>query len=184
MKKLFLILALTATCFAQVSPPTGTSRTAGRFVAYNYGQWNLAIYSFPSGTGSKTFTLSNATVQLGDGRSVMPFNTNAQVKVGTETVTLTAIGSGCRQGTIPAGSCSLTATFSNAHTNADRVSSATFGLQEALNDAGASGGGAVTMDTAWAGLGGTTDIMNAATLPSNTAVEDMRTGPAVAALAQ
>ena len=176
MKKFLAFLILAAPLIAQVSPPTGTSRTAGRFVAYNYGQWNLAIYSFPNGTGSKTFTLSNATVQLGDGRSIMPFNTNAQVVVGTETVTLTSIGSGCRQGTIPAGSCSLTATFSNPHTNADRVSSATFGLQEALNDAGASGGGAVTVDTAWTGLGGTAGIVNAATLPSNTKVEDMRTG--------
>ena len=176
MKKFLAILLLASPLMAQVSPPSGTSRTAGRFIAYNYGVWSLPIYSFPSGTGSKTFTLSNSTVQLGDSRTIMPFNTNAQVYVGTELVTLSAVGAGCIKGSTAPGSCSLTATFSNPHTNADRVSSATFGLQEALNDAGASGGGAVTVDTAWAGLGGTTDIVNAATLPSNTKVEDMRTG--------
>ena len=176
MKKFLAFLILAAPLLAQVSPPTGTSRTAGRFIAYNYGQWSMPIYQFPAGTGSKTFTLSNSTVQLGDGRVVMPFNTNAQVTVGTETVTLTAVGSGCIIGSTAIGGCSLTATFSNPHTNADRVSSATFGLQEALNDAGNSGGGAVTIDSAWAGLGGTTGIKNAATLPSNTAIEDVRTG--------
>lgn len=176
MKKFLAFLILAAPLLAQISPPTGTSRTAGRFVAYNYGQWSMPIYQFPAGTGSKTFTLSNSTVQLGDGRVVMPFNTNAQVTVGTETVTLTAVGSGCIIGSTAIGGCSLTATFSNPHTNADRVSSATFGLQEALNDAGNSGGGAVTIDSAWAGLGGTTGIKNAATLPSNTAIEDVRTG--------
>ena len=106
----------------------------------------------------------------------MPFATNAPLKVGNETVTVSAVGANCVLSWGAPGYCVLTATFSNKHTTADAVSSGTFGLQEALNDAGASGGGAVTVDSTWASAGGTSGMISAATLPSNTAVEDVRTG--------
>jgi hypothetical protein len=175
MRSILVIALFGGTLFAQVSPPSNQSRVAGRFVAYNYGQWYVNITSAPASTGSQTFAVSSSTVFLSDGRQFMPFSTNAPIKVGTETVTPSAVGTGCRIGAVP-GACILTATFSNAHTTSDTVAPATFGLQEALNDAGSSGGGAVTIDSAWAGLGGTTDIKNAATLPSNTGIEDARTG--------
>ena len=58
MKTRILLLFLFAvSALAQVSPPSIQSRVAGRFVAYNYGQWSLPIYSIPSGTGCRTFTL-------------------------------------------------------------------------------------------------------------------------------
>lgn len=171
---LFILFVLPA--ISQVSPPSPQSRVAGRFVASNYGQWSLPIYSFPAGTGSLTFTLSSSTVRLPDGRLTMPFNTNAPIRVGSETVTPSAVGAGCILNSTVIGGCSITATFSNAHSTSDQVLSATFGLQEALNDAGKSGGGAVTIDSAWTNAGGTTGIKNAATLPSNTGIEDVRTG--------
>lgn len=176
MKKVLISLLFFASAYAQVSPPSTQSRVAGRFVAYNYGQWSLPIYSFPSGTGSRTFTLNSATVTMADQRRFMPFNTNAPIKVGTEIVTPTTIGSGCILGASGPGICSVTATFTQQHSNADQVQSATFGLQEALNDAGASGGGAIVIDSAWVNLGGTTAIKNAAILPSNTGIEDVRAG--------
>ena len=176
MKRILAVLLLAAPLAAQVSPPNNSSRVAGRFVAYNYGGWSLPLYQFPSGTGAKTFTLSNSTVNLGDGRLIMPFNTNAQIYVGTELVTVSAVGAGCLINSTIIGGCSITATFSKTHQNGEPVTSGTFGLQEALNDAGASGGGAVTIDSAWAKLGGTTGIVSGATLPSNTAIEDVRTG--------
>jgi len=167
-----LVWLLFATSLAAQSPEGPGSYTAGRFVAYNYGQWSLQIYSFPSGTGSKTFTVVTPTVQLPDGRKIMPFNTNAPIFVGTEQVTPSAI-SGCTISNPQIGVCSITATFSNAHTTADVVRSATYGLQEALNDAGILGG-IVTIDGSWALLGGTTQIKSAATIPSSTAIEDVR----------
>ena len=182
MKHMARILALIvfALGFAVVlegqSSPSTQSRVAGRFVAWNYGQWQLPIYQAPAGTGSQTFTLSNATARLTDGRVIMPFNTNAQIYVGTELVTISAVGSGCLINSTVIGGCVLTATFSKTHVTGEPTSSGTFGLQEALNDAGSASGGAVTIDSAWAGLGGTTAIKNAATLPSNTGVEDVRTG--------
>ena len=108
----------------------------------------------------------------------MPFSTNAPIYVGSELVTPSTIGSGCIASSLPPGSCVLTATFSQAHGRGEIVRSGTYGLQEALNDAGASGGGAVTTDSAWSSIGGISAMISAATKPANTAVEDVRTGAA------
>jgi len=153
----------------QASP---ASRTAGRFVAANYGKWSLNVFSFPAGTGTLQFAVTSPLATLTDGRQLAPFNTNAPIYVGSEKVTPTAVV----QSSANPGGYLITASFSNAHGAGETVSSATFGLQEALNDANASGGGAVVIDSAWAALGGTTTIKNAATVPSGTGVEDVRTG--------
>ena len=150
---------------------TQNSRAAGRFVASQYGVWSIPVYQFPVGTGSKTFSLTTATATLPDGHEIMPFNTNAAILVGSETVTVTTVGSGCVKGPVPIGAATLTATFSNSHSNSDTVSSATFGLQEALNDASYHGGGTVVVDSSWIGLGGTQAMLSAATVPASVTVE-------------
>lgn len=179
MRKIIVALLslLPVFCQAQqVSQPSNQSRVAGRFVAWNYGQWSDAISQAPGGTGSQIFSVQAAYITLPDGRKFVPFNTNSAIFVGSEQVTLTAVGTGCVVNNNQPGACFLTATFSQQHTTADLVRPATYGLQEALNDAGASGGGAVVLDSAWTALGGTTAIKNAATLPTNTGIEDARTG--------
>ena len=174
------LFMLAGMVYAQVSPPSNQSRTGGRFVAYNYGQWSLEVATFPAGTGTQQFSVVASGVTLADGRAFMPFSTNAQIVVGSETVTLSAVGPSCVVSNT-SGGCQLTAFFSQSHARGERIKSATFGLQEALNDAGASGGGAVVVESAWAKAGGTTAMVSAATLPANTAIEDARTGnPAVA----
>lgn len=179
MKKLFVVLALilpmAAVAQAPPFPESPLSYTAGRFVAANYSKWSLQINSFPAGTGSQTFTLVNPTVRLLDGRGIMPFNTNAPILVGSENVTPTAVV-GCTFNNPAVGACQITATFSQQHSTSDSVRSATAGLQEALNDASLTGGGAVVIDATWTNAGGTTAIKNAATLPTNTGIEDARTG--------
>jgi hypothetical protein len=178
MKRYLILAFLTASAFAQVaSPPAQYSRTGGRFIAWNYGQWRIPIYQIAAGTGSQTFSVTYSQVKLPDGRAFMPFSTNAPIYVGKEVVTPTVIGSGCLNGVVSPGTCKITATFSQSHSNAEPVASATFGLQEALNDGGASGGGTITVDSAWTALGGTSGIVNAAILPANTGIEDERTGP-------
>lgn len=172
MKRFLIFLAFVPLAFGQ-SKQAPQSYVAGRFVAFNYSQWSIAPYSMPSGTGAKTFVVSTATVRLPDGRFIMPFNTNAPIFVGTEQVTPSAVTNCVLNGA--ANTCSITATFSSSHKVSDYISSATYGLQEALNDAG-NFGGAVTVDGSWAAAGGTTAIKNAATLPSNTGIEDVRTG--------
>src|ERR1035437_1654893 len=159
--------------------PSTQSRVGGSFVSYNFGLWSLPVNSMPSGTGSITFTVTNCTVNLGDDRLIMPFATNVPLRIGTETVTVSAVGAGCLLNSYMIGAGSITATVSNAHTVADVLSSGTFGLQEALNDAGNSGGGVVVVDSAWQNLGGTSAMIIAATLPSNTQIQDLRTGTAV-----
>ena len=182
--KRFALIALALTIplemAAQVSPPSIQSRTAGRFVAWNYGQWQVQPYKVPAGTGSQTFSVVASQVKLTDGRVIMPFATTAPIFIGKEQVTPTAVGAGCQNANVAIGACTVTATFTIAHTNADVISSATYGLQEALNDAGSSGGGAVTVDSAWAGLGGTAGMISGATLPTNTGIENASTGPASA----
>lgn len=157
---------------------TQNSRAAGRFVASQYGVWRIPVYLFSTGTGSKTFSLATATATLPDGHEIMPFNINAKVFVGSESVTLTAVGSSCVKGPVPVGAATLTATFSNSHSNSDTVSSATFGLQESLNDASFCGGGTVVVDSSWIGIGGTQAILNAATIPANVTVETDISGAA------
>ena len=176
MKKLAWFFLLAVPLVAQTSLPNPQSRVAGRFIAFNYGGWSIPLYTVPSGTGSKTFAPLYDTVQLPDGRRFMPFATNASLTVGNENVTVSVVGAGCVVNNTVPGGCVLTATFSNTHTNADKISSATFGLQEALNDASASGGGTVTVESAWASSGGTTAIISAATVATTCTVEDGRTG--------
>ena len=67
----------------------------------------------------------------------------------------------------------VTATWTNAHYAGDRVSSGTVGLQEAINFADSKGGGTVIVDADWTTQGGTTAILNAATLPANGTVQIM-----------
>jgi hypothetical protein len=82
MKRFLSLFLLAAPLLAQVSLPSNQSRVAGRFVAWNYGGWSLQLYKAPAGTGSQTFSVTTASVQLGDGRQIMPFATNAPLERG------------------------------------------------------------------------------------------------------
>ena len=172
----FIWLFMATSLMAQVSPPSNQSRVAGRFVAYSYSQWSVQLTNTTPGTGTKQFTVSSAGVKLSDGRVIMPFSTTAPIVVGSETITPSAIGNQCVVNNLQPNTCTITATFAQQHFQGERIYSATYGLQEALNDAGTSGGGTVVIDSAWTNLGGTNGMIAAATLPANTQVEDMRKG--------
>ena len=176
MKRLITFLLLTTAAFAQSVPypPANLSRVAGRFVAYNYGLWKIGIATGNTATGSQTIKVQIATVNLGDGRQIQPFSTNAPLLIGKEVVTPSAV-SGCVLGNTSVGACSITATFAQVHAGTgDLVSSGTAGLQEALNDT-INTGGVVTVDSAWAGNGGTSGMIAAAVIPGNGSIEDVRT---------
>lgn len=149
------------------------SYVAGRFVAANYGQWSLFPSSVPRNvTGAHTFTVESPLVNLPDGRAFLPFSTNAPIVFGGETITPSAVSYSDNN-----TRCTIKATFTVPHSLNDPISSATIGLQEALNDA-AGFGGAVTVDGFWSSLGGTTLMITDAVTPSGTGIEDVRTGPA------
>lgn len=150
MKKFLLaaLAALTISCVpagAQTQAPVLT-RSAGRFIASRYNWSSFQVKSTNAvSAGVATMILSTPYVTLQDGSVLYPFTVPEQLMIdqGTsvaEIVSLTS-ASGCSTNT-PNGGCAITATFANAHGPSANITSATYGLQEALNDAASSVAGA------------------------------------------
>jgi hypothetical protein len=176
MRKAFaMVLMLAAVSAFGQSSTTPGSRVAGQYLAYNYGFWSVPVVLGNSATGSQQITVKTAIVDLGDYHKIMPFAVGTPIKIGSETVTPTAL-TNCSL-TLPdtPGLCKITATFAQKHTWADSISSGTYGLQEALNDARANGGGIVLADVSWTQRGGTQAMVSAATVPAGSYVQDSRT---------
>lgn len=127
----------------------------------------LVVTTAPTAVGAGSLTLQFGYSLTDDGRTFSPLATTAPITVGSggnaETVTPSAVS-------VPTpgilDSTTVTATFANLHGRGDRVSSGTFGLQEAINYQASRGGGTVIVDNRWTAAGGTTAILNAATLPA------------------
>lgn len=177
-----------------LNPPSVQSFVGGSFVAKNYAYSGVTISpgtNIPAGSG--TITLNQGSVKLPDGRTIVPFSAGGlnilgqpgsfpaipiTVGAGTvkETVTPTAV-SGCYVGA-PQNSCKITATFANAHGQGEVVTSGSFGIQEAINDAAFWGGGSVVIDASENLNFGATNVNAAliAALPfPNVSIEDART---------
>ncbi len=152
---------------------------AGRYNVndYAYGCNNVGKTQMPgplsvgigtTAAGAATVTLNYSYVTLPDSTQFFPLATNAPITIGSgtnaETVTPSAVGNA----TINAGqlTCTVTATFANAHGLGDLITSGTFGLQEAINAASANGGGEVVITPAWYARGGTAAMIAAATIPT------------------
>jgi hypothetical protein len=71
---------------------------------------------------------------------------------------------------------SITASFSNTHGQSAVVLDGSFGAQTAANLANRYGGGTVTVDQAWAQMGGTNAILAAMVPFAAVAISDLRTG--------
>lgn len=165
------------------------SRFAGQYraVEFNYGgapttaPAPLVVVSAPGTTGVQTLTVQNGWITLSDGTVVSPLATTAPIIVGSagnqDSATPSAVSNNVQSNTYGPTS-TVTATLTHAHYSGDRISSGTYGLQEAINYANSVGGGTVIIDNAWVTAGGTTAILNAATLPSNGTVQimDLRGG--------
>lgn len=170
------VLLVTATALAQNTPKRS-------FSAVDYSKWQLVIYSSVS-SGAQTVQVSypGATLNTGsqtpctfsvvNGRSFSPLAVGVPITindVSSETVTPTAV-------TNTATGCSFTATLASAHGAGVLLGSGTFGLQEAIVDAFAMGGGTVVADPFWASAGGTDALLNAALVYSSVGIEDTRKG--------
>jgi hypothetical protein len=137
--------------------PSVLSRVGGNYFAPAYANWGAYILSGNSATGSQTITVCPAQAALPDGRVFNPFGnqngTFAPITVDpqgsvAETVTPTAVSViAAPAGASGAQQCAnVTATFSNTHGasySTSQVISGDGGIQEALNDAAANGGGQV-----------------------------------------
>lgn len=132
-------------------------------------------------TGSASITVITPITFTQGGVAVSPIQVGSSLVVGNasnaETVTVTAVGTPSLAGYAPGtGSVTVTATFANTHGPQELISSATFGLQEAINVASAVGGGNVAIYPSWYKLGGTVAMIQAATVPTFTINSLIQTG--------
>ena len=173
MKKLVLVL-FTISLFAQ-NPPTQVSGLYDA-TAFNYGfghTTGLSILSGTTQTGVGRITTNSGRIVLSDGTFVYsPVSTNTPIVVGNplnaETVTPSAVS-------CTATTCTITATFANVHGVGEPISSASFGLYEAINYVHGIGG-SVVVNGAWVSSGGTGGILSGAPTFSNVKTLDNRTG--------
>src|ERR1700761_5278292 len=124
---------------------------------------SIQILQGNSSTGAGTIIVSaNFTVTQGS-TVFSPFIVGQSIVVGLgsaqETVTLTSVSAPTLVGSNPSAySITLGGTFNQIHGFGDPVSSATYGLQEAINIANGNGGGLVTVTPTWFSSGGTSAI--------------------------
>ena len=121
-----------------------------------------------SGTGV-SLTISFARVETFDGIVFSPLNTNASINIGIGTTADLAVTPTAVSVSTPDiyNSGAITVTTSNGHGSGDPISSATYGLQEAINYLNGIGGGTVIVSAGWASAGGTAAMIAAAALPTN-----------------
>lgn len=153
------------------------------------GQFNATAYAYGCPGCPPPLVLSTAippglavpSVEFGfvtfdDGSQFYPLATNAPIRIGSASLTETVTPAAVSVVSQAYSGMNFAAMFSNAHGTGEQISSATFGLQEAINAAHAAGGGSVIVDSGWVALGGTTGIINAATVPGDVTILDYRTG--------
>jgi len=170
---------------ANVSYEMG-ERDAQQF-AYGYGAVPGASVALGNTTtGTQTVTVCPAYRALGDGRVIQIFSSTPPTPVGfdigfatAETVTPTSVSllaPGAVSGVGAEQACAqITGTFNQLHApsqNPYQVRSGSFGLQEAINDAGRSGG-SVAIGPYW---GGTNAILTAAVVLPGVPFIDKRYG--------
>ncbi len=189
-KKIFTILLSLAFVFLPVMPISADqttsviSRSAAGYYASQYN-WHGLVTNGNTGTGSQTVTLGPSLVQLNDGRAMQPFGAASNLLTpvtfdmgaNQETVTPTAVSSAScpttGQFSASAQCISFTGSFTFAHGTNTFITSGSVGLQEAIDDAFAGGGGQVVVDSSWPG----TNAMLVAAIPYQTVyIADFRAG--------
>lgn len=196
----FLLAALAAVTLFAVQAGAQTqqppfARVDGDYIASRYA-WDYGQVRTTNSVavGSGTIILNASSVTLKDGSTLNPFAITAPltIDVGTtvaETFIPTTV-SGCGSNA-PNATCAITTTFVSAHGPSAVITSGTFGLSEAMNDAAAFNGagltsqqgGMVVVDRSWGGT--TSQIAGTATTGSNVVpfpnvtIADKRNGPVV-----
>lgn len=176
---LLFVILMAGMTLAQQQPLAGGVYVASQYYYGGSGNAASALKVAPGGgtssTGAGTLILSTGAVVLSNGRRIVPLNVNAPITIADatpETVTPTAVS--CSTPDFP-NTCSVTATFSFVHGAGAPITSGTFGLQEAINDAFQSnGGGIARVDSSWSFFGGTDAILKAAIVYPSVAIEDIR----------
>lgn len=156
-------LLVAAPALAQVFPGNPQQngpqhRVGGVFYALGYSNWQANIISGNTSTGAGTSIIvypgSGSCILLPDGACIAltsVFNTSTPITINdgnAETFTPSGVSIGaCPAGNLGVGGSSLcatvTGTIANTHGQSANVNSGDMGIQEAITDAGAQGGGTV-----------------------------------------
>jgi hypothetical protein len=182
---LFALIAC-ASAFAQGQAGSSLHHDSGIFYAPTYNTWTAKVQGGPYAAGTVTVAVASSIVTLSDGYQFSPWSTSNPVNIGQgatlETLTPSAVSTGaCPQGGGGQGVCELlTLATSFTHGQGDNVTSGSGGLNEAINDANANGGGVVAIDNLFQSNFSTTASANTTILASpifaNVSIQDNR-GP-------
>lgn len=122
----------------------------------NVGALSVKQGNAATGAGN-TITVDIGQFVTADGTVVLPFSTTTPITIGVgsqaETVTPTAVSNVTPT---QSGTCVITANFTKLHAAFEPITTATFGMAEAVNHVHAKGGGLVSFDAAWIAAGGLT----------------------------
>ena len=166
MRKILLVLAALAAFAIPATAQSPFSKVGGIYDSTQYNKWGAFIAAGNTATGSQTITVCPAFVSLPDGRQMTPFSTSIPLTIdaagaSAETVTPSAVSLVAVPQGLPNNAqnqcAAVTATFASTHAssfNLGQVISGDQGLQEAVNDASAQGGGLVY----WQSDGGTVSL--------------------------
>lgn len=157
-------------CPAQT--PAGSNlakpRIGGIAIASEFGEWQAAGQG-PVGPPGGTVTVTPVTFTLPDATAWVPFTVGAPVAItgdsSPETVTVTGVA--CATG---GSTCAFSANFAFSHAGSFTVSSATGGLQEAIDYEEQLGGGVVVADPAF--IGNVSTLASSLKLPANVLLVD------------
>ena len=122
------------------APATQDSYNNGVYYAPNFGQWTVKLASAIVASSTTVFTTDRGFTTTGDGIIFVPFRANERITIGTgttaEIATVSSI-TGCNllaaPGQPPACSITLTGTTTNAHSVGEPITSADFGVMEAVS---------------------------------------------------
>jgi len=154
------------------------AREGGQFVASAYGQWQANVHTTVAAGSSIVIPVTQAVVSLPDGTSFIPWSTSAPITIGigatAETVTPSAVGSGCAFNANP-GACTVTiGTLANAHGANEPIRSGSGGVIDAAIQANAAGGGTVVVARPFSGSDA--NVTTARSLFQGVGVTDTRSG--------
>lgn len=164
-----ILVLLPVACVAQVHN-FQFPRMGGSYYASSFANWTASTQTPVMAPGLATVQITPAKVTLVANDQIQPVAVGVPVLVqaGGASETVTPVAVNCTP-----QACAMTATFADAHPGGFNITSASDGLDEAIEVAAAQGGGTVVVGSDWSG---TTAQITGASGASGVAVLDSRGG--------
>ncbi len=170
---LAVVMAFALVPAAQAQGGAGFDFKTHEYVATDFSKW-VGHSSTTIASGAKTITVENPWQPTAQGWGLInPYFVNNTILVASEdasvdeTITITAVS--CASQT----SCTITATFTYAHSGRYSLRSGSYGINEAIKWAAGNGGGQVIVPQ---GFGGTTAMITGAVGAATVLIQDVRAG--------